>query len=321
VNASTAVQRSMLDEFWRFVELRQDMFTQRMSGSPPPWTTDATLAKKRFTNVYRVADRVSQRLVRDALYTGDQDPSEIVFRSLLFRIFNTESAWDALCEGIGDVPSLYAFDLRAYGHILSRAVVAGRQIWSAAYMVCGVPVFGVEVGREKHMTYLTLLSRMLDARVPDRVATSTTPQAAHKILRSFPLVEDFLALQFTTDISYSTAVPWDDNQFVVLGPGSTRGLRKLGMPVSPLSLEVLRDMQDDHLPSTFQWLGGSRRLSLMDIQNCACEFSKVTKEWRPEAGEGIDKPGSRIKQNYYLARAEPLPALFLPPKWGLNGQN
>jgi hypothetical protein len=84
------------DVFWRFAAERQRVFHRRAAGLLPPWTAGPVLSRHKFTNVYRAADRVSQYLIRKVIHTGPQDASEIVFRVLLFKIFNRIGTWELL---------------------------------------------------------------------------------------------------------------------------------------------------------------------------------------------------------------------------------
>jgi hypothetical protein len=86
------------DAYWRFAAERQRIFHLRASGTPPPWTADPILARHEFTSVYRATDRVSQYLIREVIYTGPQDPPELVFRILLFKLFNKIETWELLGE-------------------------------------------------------------------------------------------------------------------------------------------------------------------------------------------------------------------------------
>lgn len=84
----------VFDTYWRFATLRQNLFMSRVLGAPPPWTQDPVLVKHRFTNAYRASDRVSQYLIRNVLYKGEQIPDEIFFRTLLFKFFNRIDTWE-----------------------------------------------------------------------------------------------------------------------------------------------------------------------------------------------------------------------------------
>src|SRR5205823_6316211 len=78
----------VLDAYWRFAAARQEIFMRRLAGANPPWTDDPILRTYRFTNPYRASDRVSQYLIRNVIYEGDQTVNEVFFRTLLFRLFN-----------------------------------------------------------------------------------------------------------------------------------------------------------------------------------------------------------------------------------------
>lgn len=73
------VATTVYDTYWRFATKRQEMFMQRVAGSPPPWSDDPVLSQHRFTNAYRASDRVSQYLIRNVLYEGPQAEDEVLF--------------------------------------------------------------------------------------------------------------------------------------------------------------------------------------------------------------------------------------------------
>src|SRR5438093_7995452 len=100
-----------------FAHLRQQIFFKRVVGQAPPWTDDPILHEHRFTNVYRAADRVSQYLIRHVLYEGSQQPEEIFFRALLFKLFNRIDTWEALRDHVG-FPEWSRFDATRYGMVL-----------------------------------------------------------------------------------------------------------------------------------------------------------------------------------------------------------
>jgi hypothetical protein len=80
----------VFDTYWRFAAERQEIFFARAAGLPPPWTEDDILARFKFTNAYRAADRVSQFLIRRVIYRADLPGSadEVFFRTILFKLFN-----------------------------------------------------------------------------------------------------------------------------------------------------------------------------------------------------------------------------------------
>src|SRR5262245_56126448 len=79
---------AVFESYWQFAAARQDLFMRRVSGAPPPWTTNPIIAAHRFTNAYRASDRVSQYLIRNVIYDERRGAEEVFFRTLLFKIFN-----------------------------------------------------------------------------------------------------------------------------------------------------------------------------------------------------------------------------------------
>ena len=93
------------ETYWRFAAERQAIFFRRVRGETQPWTDDPVLATYKFTNAYRVADRVSQFLIRHVIYREDLPgtPREVFFRILLFKLFNKIETWELLVQAFGPI--------------------------------------------------------------------------------------------------------------------------------------------------------------------------------------------------------------------------
>lgn len=315
VAGRTLVPTPVFDTYWRFAAARQRIYQARLAGSRPPWTTDPILDRHRFTNCYRAADRVSQYLIGQVIYEGDQDWGEVFFRTLLFKLFNRTSTWRLLRSRLGEVTwSAYRFvDL---DRVLSETFEAGERLYSAAYVI-PPPRLG-EV--RKHRNHLRLLELLMSSAAPARVLDAKSMRDAFEILRSFPAMGDFLAYQFLIDLNYSASLRFDEIEFVVPGPGARDGIRKcFGAAADGIEAEVIRymaDTQEEHfsrLGLAFDGLGG-RPLQLVDCQNLFCEVDKYARVAHPEIA-GISGR-TRIKQ-IFRSDPEPLTAWF-PPKWGIN---
>src|SRR5947209_7004179 len=116
------------DTYWRFAFERQRIFFRRLERRPPPWTEDPVLLANKFTNAYRASDRVSQYLIRRVIYRDDlpNDPAEVVFRILLFKLFNRIETWDLLEKNVG--PVIYGdYSFKRYDRVLSRAMDRGER--------------------------------------------------------------------------------------------------------------------------------------------------------------------------------------------------
>lgn len=309
---------AVFDTYWRFAAERQYVYEARLRGVPKPWTNDPILASYRFTNCYRAADRVSQYLIRHVLYDGAQDPSEIVFRALVFKLFNRIQTWELLTSELGEV-RWDEFSFLRYDRILGNAMRRGERIYSAAY-VMPPPNLGET---RKHSNHLRLVERMMASDLPLRAIHSTSLAELFKLLSGYPAIGPFLAFQFAIDLNYSPVIEHDEAEFVAAGPGARDGIEKCFGPTSRgIENDVIRymaDRQEEHfarLGLPFRGLAGLRPLQLIDCQNLFCEVDKYARVAHPEVA-GLSGR-TRIKQHY---RADSAPvAAWFPPKWGLNDE-
>src|SRR2546430_2190559 len=88
----------------------------------PPWTADEILSRHKFCNSYRASDRVSQYLIRNVIYKGTQTEEEVLFRIVLFKLFNKIETWQYLEERLGNV-ELGAFNFDVYANLLQEAKI------------------------------------------------------------------------------------------------------------------------------------------------------------------------------------------------------
>ncbi len=307
------------ESYWRFAAERQAVFFRRVRSEEPPWTDDPILSVYKFTNAYRASDRVSQYLIRNVIYRDDLpgSPREVLFRILLFKLFNRIGTWELLEREVGPI-TFEDYGFAAYDSVLARALRIGDRIYSAAYiMPPGTRVFGRSA---KHQNHLLLLERMMADQLADRLAHTRTMQEGFERLRAYPTIGDFLAYQFITDINYSELTDYSEMEFVVPGPGARDGLRKCfvdsGGLNEPELIRVVADLQErefQRLDLDFQTLFG-RRLQLIDCQNLFCEVDKYARVAHPEIAGRTGR--IRIKQKF-VPTPEPI-ELFYPPKWELN---
>jgi len=314
---SPAKPTPIYDTYWRFAAERQAIFFRKLDGLAPPWTSDPILSLYKFTNVYRASDRVSQFLIRKVIYGGDQSPTEIFFRTILFKIFNRIETWKLFERNFGQI-SYQEYGFNLYDSLLCQAKAEGQRIFSAAYiMPSGRSTFGYSA---KHRNYLKLLERMMKDEVPERIREMRSMREAFELLRSYPSIGDFLAYQYVIDLNYSEMTDFSEMEFVMPGPGALNGIKKCfsnfgGLNESDI-IRLVADRQEQEfarLDLKFQSLGG-RRLQLIDCQNLFCEVDKYSRVAHPKVK---DKSGRRRIKQKYLAKPEPIDYWY-PPKWGIN---
>lgn len=304
------------DTYWEFATKRQLVFFRHLRAQRP-LTEDPILRRHRFTNAYRASDRVSQYLIQNVIYRGDQSPDEVFFRTILFRIFNKIETWEHLESRFRDVTWRdFAFD--AYDATLSAAMVAGRRIYSAAYIMPSRS--GDLQSVRKHRNHLCLLQIMIRERLPQRLMEATSAGQAFSLLRGYPMIGDFLGYQFLTDLNYGPLLNFSEMDFVIPGPGAAGGLRKCFAKTGGLSdadlIRLVTESQEAEFARRgldFKRLWG-RPLQLIDCQNLFCEVDKYARAVHPDFTPPNGR--TRIKQSYKPSK-QPF-RLWYPPKWGIN---
>jgi hypothetical protein len=306
----------VFDTYWSFAAERQAVFFRRLAGAPSPWTSDPTLERFRFTNAYRAADRASQFLIRHVLYEGPQSAREITFRTLLFRLFNLPSTWQALTSAVGQ-PEASSFDVQAYSSALERHAERGASLYSAAYVIPPVPQMG---GRRKHQQHLELIRWMLADGVDRRLSDAESLGSVFDILSGYPSLGRFLAFQLAIDLNYGPNLDFDEMDFVAAGPGAREGIAKCFTERDGWSDEdIIRwvtDRQEEEFALrglSFQTLWG-RRLQLIDCQNLFCEIAKYSRVAHPE----FTPAGGRHRMKRTYTAGPGIEPPWFPPKWGIN---
>jgi hypothetical protein len=308
------VASEVLDSYWHLATERQNVYHARLAGKSGPWTNDPVISRYRFTNAYRVADRVSQDLIRVA-YAGPQAPGDLVLRVLLYRLFNKPSTWRALETELGEITAR-SFKVDAYADVLDRMVMRNERIYSGAYIV-PPPPFGAD---RKHRNHLLLIEHMMCTGFTRELATAPSLQAVFETIVSYPSLGPFLAYQLTIDLNYTSLINFDENDFVVPGPGALSGIAKCFPVLDGLApKDVIRwmvDTQHEQLLQRghhFKDLFG-RPLALIDCQNLFCETDKYARVAHPD----VRGPGKRRRIKQQFMPQGGLPAPFFPPKWGIN---
>lgn len=321
------ITSEVFDSYWRFASERQNVYLRRWLGEPEQWTDNQVLQRHKFTNAYRAADRVSQYLIKNVIYKDSEasnsvrettrDPDEIFFRVLIFKFFNRISTWQELEYQLGEV-SFATYDFDRYDKVLTSMKDQGQRIFSSAYiMPSGTTSFGYP---QKHRNLLRLLEVLIEDNVPWRLTELRTMEEAFKLLRSYPMLGDFLAYQFVIDLNYSPLTNFSEMEFVVAGPGARDGIEKCFMDKGGLSEADLIKWTTERQQEEFNRLGltflnlWGRPLQLIDCQNLFCEVDKYARVVHPEV-KGLSGR-SRIKQ-LFGASSDPLVPWF-PPKWGIN---
>lgn len=309
-------RQKVYDLYWYFACERQNIFWKKLNNEPAPWTNDPILQTYKFCNSYRVNDRVSQYLLKNVIYNMNKYSSEdMLFRILIFKLFNKESTWELLIDNFSDI-TLKTFNMEKYSKVLENAIENGIKIYNDAYISCANKAFGYD---RKHDNHLALLNKMFNIdNIQEKILNCKTMENAFNIIKSYPLIGNFMAYQLVTDINYSDIVDWKENEFTIAGPGSLRGIKKCFIDKGTMSNEDIIRYMYENQDEEFKRLNlnfkriGNRPLQLIDCQNIFCELDKYCRQALPE----LKSNRTKIKKKY-VSKASKIKYIY-PPKWNID---
>jgi hypothetical protein len=250
------------NSFLRFVNERENVRIRRAKGVPAPWTTDEILREYHICNVKRSDDRVTQWIGN---WVSEWNEPNRWFACAVARWINEP-------ETLEQLPT--SWNPTIYKRILSRMDKDGVKIFRASYIINGMP--GVKKYVSVVDTVLGTLAKNPPGKLPDLF------EMCWRILREYPGQGSFMAGQIAFDWhTFGIINAKDSLMWAPLGPGSIRGLniifkgdadaKKMSQEQGVKWLRELRTMVSEALPIV------GKRLELMDIQNCCCEFNKYVR--------------------------------------------
>lgn len=280
-------------DFLDFVAERHRIWERRQRGEVGPWTDDPILDSRKFTNVFRVLDHGSQFVLSD-LIEPELEPEDLVARLFLYRHTGRVEAWEYLPFMLGRYPLIEDLDdvLEAW----KRYRAKNRPIFTGAYLVFPQ---SQEPGTDKLDSIVGLTQRLAGEGVfRDFVKADSQADRFHTLRRNKG-VADFMSMQVLTDYGYATM--FRENDFVVPGPGARKGAALVSPGNNATSTVEVAWQAVCWLPDPPTLEG--RLPSLMDVQNCLCEYSKYVRY--------AEKPQPNAR---YSARHKPERPL-LPRHW------
>jgi len=309
------IRQEVFDTYWMFAAKRQDAFFNRLLRKSPPWSDDPILQEYKFCNTYRASDRVSQYLIRNVIYSGSENEDDVVFRILLFKIFNKIETWQYLEERFGTI-ELASFSFETYSALLQEAMDRSETIYTSAYMSCATKAYGYD---RKHENHLRLIEQMLlHDKITAQITQCSSMEEVYRILLKYPLIGKFMAYQLATDLNYSGVINFDEDEFTVPGPGAERGIKKCFEDTGGRNGEEIIRWMAKQQKSEFERLGicfkslWGRSLHLIDCQGLFCETDKYSRVAFPNLKSNRVRIKAKFEPNMTSIK------YFYPPKWGIN---
>lgn len=275
------IDMQMAGMYFAFVYERHNIALRRMAGDPQPWTQNAVLASRKFTNVFRVMDPGSQYLLKLVNEPG-LTPADVLGRAYLYRMTDHRDVWEYARSVLGRYP--LAEDLGPdLADVWESHREAGGKLYSGAYMVRSHPQVS---GGPKTRTLVQMAARLAHPDSEEdfgrRALAARTMSDRFLVLQSQKGIGPFMAMQVLTDFGYSYhGTDQDENQFVHAGPGARAGAAHLSKATAEEVIRWARECLLVDPPLLFD-----RPPSLMDVQNTFCEFGKYVRYLRSSRPAG-----------------------------------
>lgn len=300
-----------LQRFLHFIRERHHIYENRAAGVSYV-TDDDVLRTYRFCNVFRFLDRGSQWIIEqlnDPEYGLQLSKVETIMFCTLYRRTNNAEAW----QTIKDEYHLPRWDEFVSGEYLNHMMEINQRVH-----FCNNRVYNVGNNAIKGIPLLEgTYQKILDSGQMIERSEISNRESVFEDLLSISGVHFFISQQITTDIGYSQygSEEWE-NDGVSIGPGSRRGIERL-LRVNPGARAIdskfrtmdliLRNFVLSNEKNVVFRHGSIRRYpSLMDIQNCLCEFDKYERYSNREV-----RGGRRFSESVL----RPLPELQIPISW------
>lgn len=267
---NTDTRDERLDCIARFVIERERIRVRKEQGKPRPWTKDEILNSNHFCNVRRADDRVTKWIGEWA-----DDMENLTLHARRWFPFAV-ARWFNEPDVLTDLrPAVYAgWNAHNAKKILKKRHDAGAQIFRGSYIITGA--FSNK-GQPKYESVVDKVLTPLWKNPP--LIFHDNIEASWLSLMKYTGFGSFMAGQVVADWqTFGIIKGLDVNTFAPLGPGSARGLNWIFQPHYKLSQEDAVKLMihvREHLLKRDKEL--AKTLSLHDVQNCLCEFSKYVR--------------------------------------------
>jgi hypothetical protein len=161
-----------------------------------------------------------------------------------------------------------------------------------------------------------LLQKMfIEDKIQNKLIQSQNMEQAFNIIKTYPLIGDFMAYQLVTDLNYSDVFNFSEHEFTIVGPGSKRGIKKCFISIGNYTENEIIKYMYENQEKEFKRLNldfkriGNRPLQYIDCQNIFCELDKYCRVAYPN----LKSNRTKIKKKY-SPKKDKIDYLY-PPKW------
>lgn len=173
----------------------------------------------------------------------------------------------------------------------------------------------------KHANHLALLEAIFKNETVENILHAKNLEDLYKQILTIRGFGQFLAFQYAIDLNYTEIFKFNEESYVVAGPGAIDGISKCFSNYKEFQaadiIQAVYRIQDEAfqaLDIEFTGIPG-RKLQPIDCQNLFCEISKYSRVTHPNY-PGVSAR-TRIKQKYKKNEI-PLMKLRFPDFWEIE---
>lgn len=301
------INQEYIDMYWYFIFERMKIWYNRVVLNQEfPWTKDRILIDNRFTNVSRDLDKLSIYEVKNIISKIDEPVDDIELRKksvffniLIFRTYVKAESYE--CFGFLDLADKdFKLKYESGKKKLLELKESGGKIFTGSYMVNSLSKINPDPKTRKNKvcnTYVILdyVLDNIDELYEIYFHKCSNMKEQIKELQKVKGIGSFNAYELACSFACAdrfcnnTLVPWTQDNYSNIGPGSSRGLDKIFKDYGNLkqidALIYLRSIWkqefkrlgclDEMLKIMPDFLNGE--LSLREIEHCLCEFHKYSR--------------------------------------------
>lgn len=233
-----------LNKFFEIANERIRIYTLKEFNMPKPWTKNPIFLDSYFCNVFRQDDKVSKWIINNLLlpYSNHHQLwASIIMCRMLSRMETLQILKEQNCL-IGDYKRAYTI-LRGMqkegapiftgAFIINSAIGGGVWLDKVTYLFSTLTYFNKLRFPKEHVTKEAMEGGVNENWKPINIHEWLSEQdSLYQVWTMFkeaPGIADFMAYQYTCDMTYSTYLEYniDDQHWTKLGLGAVRGLNRM----------------------------------------------------------------------------------------------
>ncbi|NIU83374.1 MAG: hypothetical protein GWN64_07805 [Candidatus Thorarchaeota archaeon] len=275
------MNEKIIDLYLNLAFERHSMWYKRtILKEPKPWTNNKILRDFHFTNVFRDLDKTSQYIINKVIKPLSDDFENLWRHLIVYRYISKLEIFEEI------EPYIIPGDFRSLEKHLKYRELEGKSCVTGAYFIRHTE--GMRL-----MEYVFNLVEQIDKSDFRSVLKENSLQKMTKFYTQFECVGGFMAYEYTTDLTYTSALSRAEDLYTWanLGPGCNTGINllKKRYPLNKKNQDYLEDMEiiKQRWEEKFRSHSYSKlpkelmkRLiapQMRDIEHWLCEFGKYAK--------------------------------------------